>query len=263
MNDKLLSPKLKIERANKHIVDATAQIITFLNTNGNLIETFMEPEPGGLRQIIKARFLKRPPPEIAGAVGDAISNLRSSLDHLVRCLAINHSGSPPYDAAFPFDKDRDKFESPGTQRKIAALSPEAQQMIRDLQPYAVSETEPEKGGNNMLWALNKLRNSDVHRLIAPIGMVTVGHKLNVQTRGHLGLNTIEAPKWVRFDEDMTAELMRVPGAASDIQGNLQTGIDIGFGDIEPVAGYPVLRVLHDFSNLAKRILLTFEQRFFT
>ena len=114
----------------------------------------------------------------------------------------------------------------------------------------------------MLWTLNKLRNSDVHRLISPLGMVSAGHNLQVQMRGHLGLNVIEAPKWVRFDENMTAEFMRVPGAASDIQGHLQTAIDIGFGEIDPVAGYPVTRVLHDFSNLASRIIRMFEERFF-
>jgi hypothetical protein len=260
-HDPLLSPKLKLEQADRHINDVADQVRGFFQT-GRFIETFLEPDPDGLRQIIKVRALKKLPFRIALTAADAISNMRSALDHLVQCLAIKNGGKIK-GAAFPFAGDWKQVLESKTQQKISALSSEARQMILDLQPYPVSETEPDKGGNNKLWAMNKLRNVDIHQMIVPMGMVSVGHSASVSTQSHVGLNVIEAPVRFVFDERMTAEVMRVPGKAEDVSGRLIVRMDVGFGEIFPVAGVPLLMVLTDFREQTSSIVADAEKRFFS
>ena len=257
--DPLISPKSKLSRAQTLIEDVSRHADVFFS--GNLVEKFIEPEPGGARQIIKARFLKSVPPEVALVVADAIANMRSVLDHLAGCLAVKN-GRELKDASFPFAGDWKQFGDAGVQKKIAALSPAARQMIRDFQPFRMDEAEPSKGGNNVLWALNKLRNTDMHDAIVPTALASLGHETSISTMTAVGYNVIEAPPRLVFGDDMVAELMRVPGNAEDIKGQAAFAFDFGFGDIDPVAGFPVSMVLNDFYNLVAKIVADAENQFF-
>jgi hypothetical protein len=83
--------------------------------------------------------LKNVPPEVAPAVADAIANMRSALDHLAGCLAVKNGGKLK-DASFPFAGDWKQFGEAKEQKRIASLSPTAQRMIRDFQPFRLDES---------------------------------------------------------------------------------------------------------------------------
>lgn len=253
--------RLKLQQAEKHIADVRALAAEFLGDGLNLVEVYLESDPDGLRQIIKARSLKKPPFRISLTASDAISNMRSALDYLVKCLAAKN-GKSIKEAAFPFAGDWKQFESDGVQNKIRALNADAKRMIQNLQPFPVSEGEPDKGGNNKLWAMNKLRNVDIHEMVVPIGLASLGVNASVQSQGHLGRNVFQVPTRFGFEADGTAEVMRIPGKPEDVRGQVSLAIEVGFGEIFPVAGYPVLMVLGDFYGLTSQIVAEANQKFF-
>jgi hypothetical protein len=102
----------------------------------------------------------------------------------------------------------------------------------------------------------------MHDAIVPAAIVSIGHNLSISTRGTLGYSVIQAPPRLIFGDDMTAELMRVPGNAENIRGEVGFAFDFGFGEVDPVAGYPVSMVLNDFNKLVDEIVTRAENEFF-
>jgi hypothetical protein len=92
-------------------------------------------------------------------VGDAVHNMRCSLDHIVYALAVKHlaaigkSGRPKSGTGFPIFQNVDRREF---NKKTAEIEPEARDVIESLQPY--DRTNP-------LWMLSVLDNADKHEVI--------------------------------------------------------------------------------------------------
>lgn len=92
-------------------------------------------------------------------VGDAVHNMRCSLDHIAYALAVKHLAAigetrkPSGDTTFPLFQNVDK---PGFRKKTADISPEARKVIEGFQPHNRS---------NPLWMVSVLDNADKHRAI--------------------------------------------------------------------------------------------------
>lgn len=76
----------------------------------------------------------------------------------------------------------------------------------------------------------------------------------------IGIHVVEQPRWNALDREITLFTF-TPGA--EIEYEVQVLMDIKFCDIEPLDGESVIAVLNQFSGLTKRLLLKFEQQFFT
>jgi hypothetical protein len=89
-----------------------------------------------------------------------VGSLRSALDHAVNASKAS-LGSSNLNAAFPFGGDPDQFENDIKQKCCRRdVAPEIVAIIRGFKAY--------RGGNDDLWALNKVRNVKEHRrLVAP------------------------------------------------------------------------------------------------
>jgi hypothetical protein len=90
-------------------------------------------------------------------IGDCVHNARASLDYLAWELA----GADPADTQtqFPIFLTGDGYKARGAKR-VAALPPEAQALVEQLQPY--HNADPAK---NVLWALQQLDIADKHKLL--------------------------------------------------------------------------------------------------
>src|SRR5437016_1723612 len=95
------------------------------------------------------------PPQWPVSVKKIAGALRSALDHAVNASKAS-LGSANLNAAFPFGHDPDRFER-DIKRICRGVAPEIITIIRGFRPY--------RGGNDDLWALNKLRNIKEHRLL--------------------------------------------------------------------------------------------------
>ena len=101
-----------------------------------------------------------PPASLALICGDAIHNLRTALDYLVRQLGIADAGKVRDRSEFPIVRDESYWASVAG-RTLALLRADHIEAIHRLQPFVdTSDNSP----NIMLSALDVLENLDKHRL---------------------------------------------------------------------------------------------------
>lgn len=111
------------------------------------------------------RFNPRPDVLFWGLlVGDLINNYRSSLDYLVRALAIKENGIDPpaheWRLAFPITDSKAYFQKQIRERRLSGVPASSVAVIEAAQPYNASN--PAK---NPLTRLRDLNDADKHRLI--------------------------------------------------------------------------------------------------
>lgn len=153
---------LKFERARGHLDDLEAQFATWVRSG--LHSVFNEPDPDSGPDCFRVRVATDPVPTdpFSVIIGDVLHNLRSTLDHLAYALAVKHTNPIPDDIAkeseFPI------FASNNVNaitRRIRGMDPNAQEVIKSLQPY-------HRGKDfalDPLWMLYELSNIDKHRLL--------------------------------------------------------------------------------------------------
>jgi hypothetical protein len=242
-HDPLHGVKLKIARANEHL----GNIETIADKFSKSHSIIREAEPDGIYDAIKIK-IGEPPPMLAVIIGEVAFQLRSALDQLATALAVKN-GKSPSQVYFPIAGDRQEFRRARTQGKIEKLSPAARKLIWRLKPY--------KGGNNLLWALNSLRNADVHIALAPLalgGPKWGGRKIR---KGGGGIAVLTYPQ--TFEKELV--LLRCP-TETEIEHDLQPEVAIAFGDIEFLEGESVVTRLRQLIDLTERIVSIFQRRFF-
>jgi hypothetical protein len=115
-------------------------------------------------------YLLRKPPLIrwSALAGDCLYDLRSALDQLAYALAVAHTGDPlpkkiADKSAFPLFVRKPKNMST-LNRRIAGIDPDAQAIIKKLQPYIRRDRSRESNIRLALGYLDSLCNYDKHRL---------------------------------------------------------------------------------------------------
>jgi len=150
-----------VERAKQQIADLREKINTF--SDGRTWTHLVEKDVDGVTDIHKVRFPPNPSREWTHIVFEAVNNLRSALDQIAFNVAIL-VGKPNAKAAkFPFGPtEADMLNNLAGGCKD--LPPEIRAVFRGFDPY--------KGGNNVLWALNELVNTNKHKLLIPVAMTS-------------------------------------------------------------------------------------------
>jgi hypothetical protein len=119
-----------------------------------------------------------PPPHWAVLAGDAIQNIRASLDHLV--WAKVKRGGP--NTAFPVFVDPCEFQVIGKKR-VSGAPPAIKAFVEEAQPY---KHWPQAPRLDALWQLNPLSNLDKHRNLTTVACTVdlsyAGVPADVQTR---------------------------------------------------------------------------------
>jgi hypothetical protein len=146
----------KLDRAEKHIQELTAALLSFKNGEPYKLATKEDPKTRCLvYYITKADDIPAAIPFIAG---DALQNIRTALDHLAwQLVPVNERGPQ---TAFPIFDDASKYQTGKTQR-IKGIPNAAMDLVDAAKPY--------KGGNERLWRLHRLNNIDKHRLLITVG----------------------------------------------------------------------------------------------
>jgi hypothetical protein len=148
---------LKLARAREHIAEAEARINAFLQTE--ICTLALQPDPQTGTTVLALQSVQQPGKKIDVVIGDAISNLRSTLDYIAVALIEPITGKGN-NITFPFADDEKGFA--GEVRKAKAFGPCAQAII----DHFINDVQAYKGGKGeTLWVLNKLRNIDKHRFL--------------------------------------------------------------------------------------------------
>ena len=157
--DPLHGPFRKVDRAKQHIDELDRKVREFADRNPYRIVVEPSFNPSNSAMIsLAVRIREEMPDEFALLVGDALHNLRSSLDHLACCLVPGGTSDPQ--CAFPFAKSEPAFQQTILSGPIRKAKPNAIDAIRQLKPYP--------GGNDTLYGLHLIDNLDKHRLVLPV-----------------------------------------------------------------------------------------------
>src|SRR5271156_1341219 len=97
--DRLIGVRSKIERAKKHVTDLDIAIRSFCESQPYTIATKQKPEIEHTTLCVEN--VQPVPDSITLIVGDAVHNLRSSLDHLAWQLVDAAGGTPGVHTYFP------------------------------------------------------------------------------------------------------------------------------------------------------------------
>ena len=155
----LSGARLKLQRANKHISDSETAVISLKHAYVSSIETHA-PTGGHSIKYECPRFSDLVN-EIALITGDAIHNLRASLDHAWVSI-IRHLKLPVTKwTKFPFAESAEALDKTLGERKIVSASPALFKKIS-------AEVQPYRGGNALLWALHDADIADKHKLLIPL-----------------------------------------------------------------------------------------------
>ncbi|MEO5598898.1 MAG: hypothetical protein ABIQ66_09790 [Novosphingobium sp.] len=217
------------------MIDEYARVARVGYTEHSLSETHVS---------YRVSFEPKPPRHLVLVLGDAVHNLRSSLDLMI-CDIARIRGKSTDGIKFPFAADEIKFEKIMKKGEIRRIGEDVKQAIIALQPF--------KGGNLPLRLLHDLDIMDKHDLIIPMFL---SGRYELKTN----LISIEGATYPMV------EGMEVCCAMKSVPKDLLLPNQVGI--IQPVfrqeagAGHePVVGVLHNLAKMTEEIVESFAAQF--
>lgn len=172
MRTEFSSAQSLVRRAERHIEELRYQVEMFNRLRP--YQVFLERQPSMGMDFLKATLNAEVPEQIPCIIFDALNCLRSALDHSVYAAVEVWTKSPAGKyIKFPFGDTEEDFE-----RQFKNGAKGVPEVFRDF----FRRLAPFQNGNVALWGLNKLRNSNVHQILEPIGART-GFGMRM---GHIG-----------------------------------------------------------------------------
>jgi hypothetical protein len=244
----LTDARRKFEWAERHIVDLQFEIEQFC-IKGPKPYT-LGSKAHGLAAIrhttIFVESLKKIPDSISLRLGDAVHNLRSSLDYIAYAMVRANGKEPTRDTCFPIADPAKKYTPSFAERATHGMSVAAQREIDSVQPYNT--------GNPTLWNLHRLDIEDKHRLLVTAQFVSEAWEVDA----------FGSDRTLQFDKTGVLmqghEVVNIPNSTFERQKleDFKLVLDIAFGETEIVHGQQVTLTLHNTANLVREIINRFE-----
>jgi len=250
----------KLVRAREHL-DSFKAIVDSLGPHPYRIEEERNPQTGDrdFRLIGDADFptFQRRIPMLPVIVGDAIHQMRSSLDHAVWQIA-----KPPVEkvTAFPICADESghptSFYGSSKERGVGVrylrnVARPAFEYIESIQPYN------RLGPRDELWLLNELWNKDKHRALIVVDKPTWQDTFVISTRAGRDVYEGEIKENPKDDPGI---LMRLDANSDSIVDfNPNPPLHVRFGEARPLQGREVMQVLVSLHHYVVRLLPALEQ----
>jgi hypothetical protein len=234
---------LKLDRAAKHIGDLETAIEDYFSGSPCAIVVEDMKVPNILTQAWTARIRKPVPTTLAPIIGDAVHNLRSSLD-LLACDLVRLKGKEANRVHFPFCEKSEELKKAIKERYLNRAGSDVVRVITSLKPY--------RGGNLALRAIHDMDISDKHYALLPvIGAVSVP----------LG-PILGAPKeftlqeWKCLIQEGHMVIM-LPDRMSPVRLGMELPARwfLAFGSDTAVGAVPVIECLHELSQAANSVFL--------
>lgn len=147
----------KQQRAKQHIDEAARLIQQYLSTEPIRLSTKISE--CGQKNIVYISEIAKCDPIVSCVIGDALFNLRSSLDHMMMLIVSRHCSPQTLKIEkvyFPIKNGEVEFSKWSSKDDHAKqLPPIILETLKALKPY--------KGGSSLLSTLHELNNIDKHR----------------------------------------------------------------------------------------------------
>jgi hypothetical protein len=172
--DILKGPRLKIQRANRHI-DELRERTNPLDRELYEFGVFHEPDSVIHARATHYQLAYRPkesiPEAFAAIIGDAVGNCRAALDHLASAIVRELSSS------------QGKIYFPITKRESLAAHnslPAIEQALPGTTKLLLNDVRPAGGPNETFWDFYSINNDDKHNFFIPV--VNVADIVDVNAR---------------------------------------------------------------------------------
>jgi len=237
-------PKLKIERAKKHINDLDECLLSFSKTDYYRLWVDKDPHTG--HNVLQFKITETLPVETALIIGDALHNLKSALDCALNDIVYWKFAFRDDFTKFPFRDSRNDL----VKAIKGGLIYKASEQICDL---IVGTIKPYKGGNDALCALHDLNILDKHRLLLPCVMITRIDGICAED----DTGTMYRDLSLVVDETTT---LRAIATFSNLKitNKGKAAFSVKFDKGLPFDSQPVISTLHQFTDLVSGIIGAFE-----
>jgi hypothetical protein len=227
----------RIEWAKKHITDLDQRIRAFSESKPYTIRAKPHPVAEIERTALFVESVNPVPDDIALIVGDAVHNLRSSLDHLASQLVEAGGGKPTNATCYPISETPEKYASALKRGVIEGMSVRAQKLIGASQRYVMKD--------DTLWLLHKLDVIDKHRISLSVSGSPAEWGVDVSD----GVSVWFEPA---ICEPLVPgyEIANIPTTTYSRQQHkdFKLRIDVAFAKPEFVKGKPVLETLNKMAD---------------
>ncbi len=231
-------PLLKIDRADHHIRQLEEAFARYIDANVKAMRGEVDPKTRKFRSAA----LGLPIPErTALIIGDAIHNLRVSLDHAYWIMVENNGGAWGDRIKFPFFGDR-----PSAEGSIKGQPPSSHPS-REVLDYIFGEVEPFPGGRLALYDLHKLDITDKHQLLLPTRLT-----VQITDTAHIIFTDVSGGKDRVWFGDAEGSFLKIDHNDAALRSNrgpikytgeLKKALKILFGD-GPLGDQGVLETLY-------------------
>ncbi|MDR5858228.1 hypothetical protein FZZ93_01015 [Halomonas eurihalina] len=235
------SPHYCLNHAERHIQSFSEEMKKFVDSSP--FKRVMEFDPNGPRDIHKIILEKEMPEALSGISADIVLNLRASLDQSMHAIGMSFSGKG---LNFPIRSGENDFLGL-KDRIVKRASEEIFNTIYSLNPY--------QGGDNLLWEMNSLCNSQKHEIITPIATyarMESAYIKNIESSHNFSF----PPKWDPENQQMILAIVDHRTEAS-ISGKIIYQIVIAKeGNL---SGLPALDVFKKMHERTQKIVDALEQ----
>ena len=169
------SVEAKIARAKEHFAQVQHEIDIWLESGSFTVS--YEPNEAGDEHYLKANLIGAAPNAARWALmlGDGMTNLRDSLDHLIYQISNPNLVKPQYrKAAFVIVRDSKDFKKEAN-NKLAGVSKKTRAAVESFQPY---NRPHHTVAPSLLGALAHFANTNKHRLLLPVFTVPQNLRFN-------------------------------------------------------------------------------------
>ena len=242
MPDPFVSSKRRLARAKKNLRSLKDRGKRFFakQPHAPVIETDLN----STYDLHCLRFTRRLPPGFTDSVVECAEGLRSCLDLVGYACAVASGRPNAKSAYFPIADDAAGLENV-IKGRCKDIPTDIVTLFRGFKPY--------KGGNDAVWALNRIGNTSKHKLIAPLAMGSDSSFFRYLTMPAGG--EVLNPRW--DSEKNAIPFLRVP-AGSLSKYDLNVSFFVAFGEVDAVAGQPMIPVLYTIASEVERIILATE-----
>jgi hypothetical protein len=211
----------------------------------------IEPHTGGMSEAHKIKLRRQLPDSLTDVAYEALEALRSVLDQTAYAVAVCCKASKPENVHFPVTDDPAQFENT-IRGRCKDFPPEIVSLFRSFQAYP--------GGDDLLVALNRVRRQGFHRLLKPVGNAI--YNITGQS-GRLKAGPIpEFPTYIPspmvWDSEKNEMVFGVVGPGGELQYKIDFSFIVAFGEVEGLAGAPVVPALRELAKKVEGIILATE-----
>jgi hypothetical protein len=257
--DRLTGINAKLDRAFRHIRDLDAEVQAFLSANPYDVASkphIQLPETVTTFYVCRADEVWS---SVQAIAGDALQNMRSSLDHLMWQLAEVSGKVPDEHTSFPIF-DPSERGADFLDRKIRPLKPAIQKIILEAKPY--------KGGNDVLWTVHDANRIDKHRLLVTVASAFKDFGVELNESQWKGIapeipvapgfsHTHYFPMSPRCPIELNDEIFHIPRKLREDE-NLKFRFQVAFGEPGIFEGKPLVESCFTMFESVKTLAFSFE-----